>query len=312
MSQGILPSENTAALENRPAWNMASLWDRLTRFDLLLALPLITIVLLLENADDVWYLRTPLIVTCVIGLVYQRLLQATGYWFAMATLLGATVYLQWDTFDNHKYLFTYWCLGLACAYSMSRPYQGQSLAVISRLLLGLCMALAVIWKLATPDYVDGSFFEYTMLVDGRFAHFADAATDLPRSAFHQNQHLEALLTQGYLQGKNGTEVTLISSPQVKSVAWFLTWWTVLIEGLIAVAFLLPDRRWTSNFRNGVLLAFALTTYPIATVRGFGWMLMLLGMAQCNQDRDRHFRVGYLAAFLLIEVFTLPLRFMLAG
>jgi hypothetical protein len=54
-----------------------------------------------------------------------------------------------------------------------------------------------------------------------------------------------------------------------------------------------------------LLLFAATTYALAPVRGFGWMLMLLGLAQC-EDRDRHFRPLYLAAILLIQAYTLPL------
>ena len=53
-----------------------------------------------------------------------------------------------------------------------------------------------------------------------------------------------------------------------------------------------------------LLTFAATTYLIAPVRGFGWMLMLLGAAQCDQ-RDKGFRPLYLAAILLIQIYTLP-------
>jgi hypothetical protein len=57
-------------------------------------------------------------------------------------------------------------------------------------------------------------------------------------------------------------------------------------------------------RNAALLFFAATTYFVAPVRGFGWMLMLLGMAQCRDDQ-RHLRLAYLAALVLIQAYTLP-------
>jgi hypothetical protein len=57
-------------------------------------------------------------------------------------------------------------------------------------------------------------------------------------------------------------------------------------------------------RNAALLFFAATTYFVAPVRGFGWMLMLLGMAHCRDDQ-RHLRLAYLAALVLIQAYTLP-------
>ena len=85
----------------------------------------------------------------------------------------------------------------------------------------------------------------------------------------------------------------------------MTWWTVAIEGLIAVSFLARDRRGMAIVRNSLLLVFAISTYMIAPVRGFGWMLMLLGLAQCD-ERDRSFRPLYLAAIVVIQAYTLPL------
>jgi hypothetical protein len=73
---------------------------------------------------------------------------------------------------------------------------------------------------------------------------------------------------------------------------------------LAVVFLIPTRRWAVA-RNSLLLVFAATTYVIAPVRGFGWMLMLLGLAQCD-DQDRSFRPLYLAAIVLIQAYTLPM------
>jgi hypothetical protein len=155
-----------------------------------------------------------------------------------------------------------------------------------------------------PDYRDGSFFEFTLLADPRLAYFSAAATGLPAKALAENRQLVDLLREGHLLGSEVTSVVLSAAPQVRTMALAMTWWTVAIEGLLAVLFLLPDRPRTAALRNTLLLVFAITTYALAPVRGFGWMLMLLGMAQCG-ERERFYRPLYLAALLLIQVYTLP-------
>jgi hypothetical protein len=267
-------------------------------------LPLLTVVLLLTAAPEAWYLRGPLVALFAVGVVYRRWLYRPPFWYAVATLLGTTVYLNWESSDNHKYLFVYWCLALCAAFSLPRPQQAAALAAGSRWLIGLCMLLAVAWKLAMPDYRDGSFFQFTLLTDERFAHFAAAACGIAPQTLADNRQLVSLLTSGHLQGAALDSVVLTASPAVGRIALAMTWWTVLIEGLLAAAFLAPDRRGSALARNTLLLIFAATTYFLAPVRGFGWMLMLLGLAQCGQ-RDRGFRPLYLAAIVLIQAYTLP-------
>jgi hypothetical protein len=179
-----------------------------------------------------------------------------------------------------------------------------ALATSSRWLIGLCMLLAAIWKFSMPDYGDGSFFQFTLLADERFAHFTAAVAGVPQNVLADNRLLATLLQEGHLVGASVQSVALGSSPAVTSIAWLMTGWTILIEGLLAIAFLVPDSRRVATARNLLLLIFATTTYLIAPVRGFGWMLMLLGAAQC-EERDRGFRPLYLAAIVLIQAYTLP-------
>ena len=101
-------------------------------------------------------------------------------------------------------------------------------------------------------------------------------------------------------------VTLSESSGSRLLAGALTWWTLLLEGSIALMFLWPDSRRSAIIRNCMLLGFGVTTYAVAHVRGFGWMLMLLGLAQCT-DRDKEFRAAYFAVFLLIQAYMLPLE-----
>lgn len=282
-------------------------WPKLARqfgFEPLTALPLLTLVLLLTATPDQWYLRGPLVALFALGVVYRRWLRTPQFWYVVATLLGTTVYLNWESSDNHKYLFVYWCLALCGAFSLPRSQQQQALAVSSRWLLALCMLLAVAWKLAMPDYRSGAFFQYTLLADERFAHFTSLTAGLSPPALTDNRALRELICSGQLRGCDVSSVLFGSAAAIPALAQAMTWWTVAIEAALGIAFLLPDRRSTALLRNSLLLLFAGTTYFIAPVRGFGWMLMLLGLGQCD-DRDRNFRPLYLAAIVLIQAYTLP-------
>ncbi|HZN36096.1 MAG TPA: hypothetical protein VFB80_19835 [Pirellulaceae bacterium] len=268
-------------------------------------LPLLTVVLLLTSAPAQWYLVGPLVALFALGVVYRRWLARPAFWYVVATLLGTTVYLNWESSDNHKYLFVYWCLALTSALSLPREQQAPALAQSSRWLIGLCMLLAVLWKVSTPEYCSGSFFHYTLLADDRFAQFTSLAAGVPLDQLRDNAKLVDLLREGHLTaGTSIASVVLASSPAVNLLALAMTWWTVAIEGLLAVLYLAPNGRRLAASRNLLLVLFAATTYLIAPVRGFGWMLMLLGLAQC-EDRDRIFRPLFLAALVLIQIYTLP-------
>jgi hypothetical protein len=86
-------------------------------------------------------------------------------------------------------------------------------------------------------------------------------------------------------------------PSIASLA-SRRFWTIAIEGLIALLFLAPlSRRWKSC-RDIALLTFCATTYPFATVAGFGWLLVAMGIAQCARQRVGT-RLAYVGMFLLI-------------
>src|SRR5204863_2857469 len=140
-----------------------------------------------------------------------------------------TVYLNWESSDNHKYLFVYWCLALTTALSLPRQRQAAALAASSRWLIGLCMLLAVLWKASLTDYRDGSFFHYTLLAADRFAPFTASAGRVPLAQLNENQKLrEAIVSRCELPAVQS--VVLNSSSAIPWLAWAMTWWTVAIEG----------------------------------------------------------------------------------
>ncbi len=71
--------------------------------------------------------------------------------------------------------------------------------------------------------------------------------------------------------------------------------------MVAALFLLARRRRTRQWAEIALLLFVATTYVLAPVIGFGWVLLLLGLAQTSfSTRVAH--VLYPALFIGIPVF----------
>lgn len=291
---------------NPPLWQPPAAINapRWLQLDPLVVLPPLTLLHLLVHAPQAWYLNLILLPLFAAGLIFRRWLLTPAFWYVTATLLGTTIYLNWESSDNHKYMFVYWCLVLCSALSMPRPEQSDTLRRSSQLLIALCMLLATAWKALTPQYMDDRFFTYELLADERFAHFTAWTTGVPLETLALNRELRDLQMSYPPAGAALPIVQLSGGEQVAALACFLTWWTVLIEGLLGGLFLLPSNRWTNFGRNLLLILFAVTTYSVAPVRGFGWMLMLLGLAQCTRE-ERTFRWGYLAAMLLIQAYMIP-------
>jgi hypothetical protein len=230
----------------------------------------------------------------VAGLLLPGLLRQPGLWIALTVLTGLRVVLDWSLADNHAYLLCYWCLAVSIALCFRNP--AACLALNGRLLIGLAFVFATLWKVVfSPDYLDGRFFRVTMLTDPRFADFAQLAGGLLPEQFEElrtfvKQHVDGQLFEpSFLPAE---------PPRFLLLAASMTWWTVAIEGAVALTFLWPVGRGLSKVRDATLLIFCVTTYAVATVAGFGWLLLALGIAQCQPER-RTTQLCYLVVFFLI-------------
>ena len=59
---------------------------------------------------------------------------------------------------------------------------------------------------------------------------------------------------------------------------------------------------SKNGNLSLLVLFCTTAYALAPVAGFGWLLVSMGIAQCEPER-RRMRLAYLVAFALILLAT---------
>ena len=195
--------------------------------------------------------------------------------------------------DNHAYLLVYWFL--AAALALSGPLPRLDLVRAARLLIGISFAFAVFWKsLLSVDYVDERFFRHLLITDDRFEepaiHLGGMTSDgleEARALIEKNRHVVDKAAPATLE-----------TPALRRVASFATWFTLLMELAVALLFLLPAQFRTGRLRDFALMGFCATTYMIAPVPGYGWLLLAMGIAQCP-DAARPTRWSYLACFGLV-------------
>ena len=258
----------------------------------------LTLVLVMLGTDDSWYVGVPVVVLTTVGVVVPSVRGSARFWLALAATLGAAAWAdRWRT-DNHQYLIAYWCLALGLAASSADPARVRRIS--ARLLVGAVFLLATTWKILSPDFVDGSFMRYTLLTDTRFTEVATLVGGVDPGDLTANRDAISALDDPKAALR---PVRLRGTDRLDALAHALTWWTLLVEGSVAVAFLVPWRR-LGRYRDPLLITFVVTTYAIAPVVGFGWVLVCLGLAQREPTR-RMLPLAYLGAFLLVQVFTAP-------
>jgi len=266
------------------------------KFDLYAAM---TLLLLLLYSPDSWNVRIPITIFSILAFIFRPLRSNPKFWFIVAITIFIANFQQWFQIDNHKYLLGYWCLALFCALQTDHPE--RSIAVTGRLLIGLSFLFAVFWKIISSDYLSNSFFHYSLLIDERFSGLAQGLGGLTdRMNIINHAALDALLNYD----SKLEVVQLLSTPGVIKLAGLLTWWTLVIEVLTAISFLSSEGKFISNWRDLFLNLFILSTYSVAPVIGFGWILAVMGIAQCT-ERFRYMRLFYIFSFITLQVYRLP-------
>jgi hypothetical protein len=257
-------------------------------------------VTLLAAALDpplLWFERMPVLVLAGLGLVVPAALRSRALWAALLLLAAWPLVFHWPLSDNHDYLAALWCLAVLCALASADP--PAALAHHGRRLIGLTFAFAALWKLVlAPDFVDGRFFRLTLLTDARFENLAVLAGGMSWEDWARNDRAVDELLAGETSFE---ESGLVEPPALRRLAWALTVFTGAIEAAVAAAFLWRRGSAVARARHALLLAFAAATFSFATVRGFGWLLMTMGLAQCEPERRRA-RAAYLAVFALIALY----------
>ena len=258
----------------------------------------LTAIILLLRPLEVWWVAPFILAAACLSLLSRAIRRAPSTWILVALLVAARIVVVWPLSDNHIYLLAYWCLAIGLALGSSAP--AATLSTSSRWLLGGAFAMAVLWKaVLSPDYVDGRFFRVTLLTDERFAAASLVFGGLSREQMAQNRAFLEPLPEG---AELLTPPPFIEPPRLRAFASTATWGGLILEGMIALTCLIPARGRLDIARHVVLLTFCVTTYALAPVAGFGWLLATMGLAQCRPHQWL-LRGSYLAVFILILMYT---------
>ena len=309
LGESALPAISSST---RPAWfsrPRTALYDLYCELRDMSALDLgarLTLVLLILYSGEYWYLKAPMAIVCTCGVVFRQLFRTSTFWLLIALVLVWGNLLNWYTIDNHKYLMTYWTLALYCCLRLPKPQ--EALAWNARTLIGLCFAFSVLWKCISGDFLNGGFFHLTILDDNRFHGVATALGGTQLADFRHNS---AKLAELVRFDSSLSDVVLREGARVPLIALILTWWTMAIETLIAAAFLVPTTWKLSRYRHVFLILFALTTYWVAPVIGFGWLLLVMGVTQCDASWPKT-RALYVVTFFALQISTNTSKYVFDG
>ena len=264
-----------------------------------LVLRLTLLVLILHGSSTAW-LDVALKVLCGFMLLSRGHLKDAGLWVVICGFVWWINARHWMWIDNHKYLISYWVL--VCAMAVGAKDTARVLAWNGRLLVGLCFAFATGVKLWAGQYLNGEFMYYTLLIDDRMELFAHVGGGISLADLGQARMLEDHL--GLFPGE-AMQASLPESARLRMVALAMSWWTVLIEGAIALSFLATWPGVISRWRDWILLGFVGATYVFVPVIGFGYILAIMGFASCGREKGRA-RASYLVVLILIQLGQVPL------
>ncbi len=211
-------------------------------------------------------------------ILFDGLLHSFYFWGALTTYLAVFLGLLWFTVDNLSFLFFYWCLGYTLYLAIDRPT--GAFRTFTQLMIGTVFLLAVVWKLISPDFVSGQFYEWEFMTDKRLGPVAVLL--VKDYTFQEYQENVRLREQSYTLDRTAMQFNF--HEEFTWLAKLFTLGTVFLESLVAIMFLLPFeglRIW----RTVSLLTFVVVAYPVVPVTQFGGVLCAMGIAQSKRRHE---------------------------
>lgn len=284
--------------------------ETLKNVDLVDIVTITSLVLFLRFGFIDWYFE--LLANLALFLLLLTRLKVAFHWFFWftAAIFGSlALYLNWDTADNHKYLFVYWMWIMTIVFALrNSDHRNLFIRFNARYFLILIFLGAAFQKFMSESYMSGEMFELITALDSRFQAFAvllgieveTLDTIKKQFAFVINPAVEL----------SDQQIILPFDNYIVSVAKWITWYDIYVQVLIGILFLI-GRRITDLWGHIVLLFFIFTTYIPAPVFGFGWTLSIMGIA-LSWQRFSRLTLVYLVSFFVILIYQIPWRDWILG
>lgn len=286
------------------AWTLDVLDQASDKKHMIAIVPALTVAILLFHGFHHFYFKDLFQVAFIFVLLIPGLLKKEYFWFGISCLALSAVYLEFSSADNHKFLLFYWCLALFFAFQFERAEEQRDFMVVSaRYLMFFTMLGAVIQKTISPDYLDGSFFEITLLTDSRFRDFVVLMTDMDYGTLMENRALKNEVRNHYLLEPLAS-AQLIRTTYFQLFAHAITWLNYLDQVVIGALALFRLPLPLEILKHLALMVFIIIVYAVAPVIGFGWLIIIWGYCMVP-DELKYLRVGYIGCFVLLALYEFP-------
>lgn len=252
----------------------------------------LTLLTLLFTQVGNSFIRPFILSLAAVALLSTQIRKQSLLWLGLFLLTAFRLIDQWPMADNHAYLLALWCLTiLIYYYCQATP---RVLANNARILIGLVFLLASFQKISAVDYLNGSFFCYLFLTDDRFEDFAILFGNI---SYQQIDNARQLLDAYQLSPNLSFANIVPQSTEFNVLVIIATWWNVVDQVFVACCFLSPVNSLLYKSRDYALLIFCFTTYAVAPVPGFAWLLISMAFAQCELKPRVH--MTYFMMFFLM-------------
>lgn len=222
----------------------------------------------------------------LVGSVLARpgLLHTPTVWLLFLGIAVSCVLLPFPYSSNLYYLWVWLDVLLAGAMLVTAdPARRQRvLAEGARWLIVGIFSVAVLQKLAHPDFLNGSFYLHTFSSSVFGPQLHGIATpftevDLAQHVLDSGRAVATALRPDLPVGST-VPVPMVDTPALRLLALVLVAATLGVEVACAAVFALPRHRVVETLRHGTLLVFLLGTYWILPlIVDWGWALCLLAM-----------------------------------
>lgn len=276
--------------------------QRLTSGELTLKLTLLLLLLYPPGSPT---LGAVVQVGCGAMLLLPRLLHVPSLWalLAMAVLVGTAK--EWYVTDNHRFLIAYW-VG-ACAIAVRLRNGEGFLRHTAAVLVGLVFLCATTWKLIAGQYIDGSFFYLTLLIDNRLQNVGSLIAGW--KVAEAKDIREAVGFLGHM-GATDVAVTIGGPAMLKLAALIMSWLALAVEATVGVCHILTSPT-VYRLRQYSLIGFCFGTYYLMPVPGFAFILCVLGFSACRPDDDS-MRLWFLIMLASLQLTILPWQDLLSN
>jgi hypothetical protein len=261
-----------------------------------ITLRLTLVLLILHGATSPFAAAVIRLVALIMLVLPQVAERASFLWWVLAAILAISNIQQFELIDNHQYLITYWIF--ACATTLS---SWQRLQINASALIAIVFGFAVLWKIASFDFLSGEFFSLTLLIDGRTQPIAGLFSS---GGVEEVRVIGRAFRELLTYGGPDSALNIHLDSAIVAVGRGLSWGGFMLES--AVACLHVVRRGTYVSRHAALLTFIAATYPILPVTGFGFVLAIMGFATVNEN-DRRLKYIYLSAICVLQATVVPWR-----